>query len=183
MQRSLSGDFHVQLAEQRPIYRTGLVCLDVALGVIDMAYTLQALVTVAGEIQSQTLQSLRVISVGSNVKLIPLGRKAMRFYKIPFLPFTDDGETETPQQLHKLCEVLSPGRTLAYIEAEIFGGTGTQACVVFKDGKQIGQPIVSATAINQALQILGVKKGDAYDEFEAAGLGAHRDTDAWLEHR
>ena len=146
-----------------------------------MAYTLQAIITIGDEIQSQIPQPLLTVSLGSNVKMIPLSTEVTRLHGIPFCPLTDDGETETPPSIQKLCEELSLGRTLAYIEAELFGGSGTQACVIFTDGKQVAPPIVSEAAINQALQILGVSKGSAFDEFEAVGLGAHRDTDAWLK--
>lgn len=146
-----------------------------------MAYTLQAIVTIADEIQRQLRPPLRSVSLGSDVKLIPLGSEAVHHLGIPFLPLTDEGETETPPQVAQLCEQLSQGRTLAYIEAEFFGGAGAQASVVFTNGKQVGPALVSETAINQALQILGVSKGGAHDEFEAVGLGAHRDTDSWLE--
>jgi hypothetical protein len=96
------------------------------------------------------------------------------------LPFTDEGETTTPSPLAKLCEVLSQNRTIAYIEAEIFGGSGMQASFIFSNGVQVGQPIVADDAINQALRSLGVSKGNSIDEFEAVGLGLHRDTDQWL---
>ena len=145
-----------------------------------MAYTLQAIVMVA-EMQSQLPAPLRSVSLGSDVEMVPLGSEVTSHFGIPFLPLTDEGETEVPPQIQKLCEQLSQGRALAYIEAEFFGGGGTQACVIFTDGRQVGQPIVSETAINEALHILGVSKGNAHDEFEAVGLGAHRDTDAWLE--
>lgn len=113
--------------------------------------------------------------------MVPLGRDATSHFGIPFLPITDEGETEMPPQLQKLCERLSQGRALAYIEAEFFGGAGTQACVLFNDGRPVDQPIVSETAISHALHILGVSKENAYDEFEAVGLGKHRDTESWLD--
>jgi hypothetical protein len=147
-----------------------------------MAYTLQAIITIADEFQSQLPPLLRSISLGSNVKLVPLGSEVKSHYGIPFCPLTDEGKAETPPPILKLCELLSQGRTLAYIEAEYFGGAGSQACVIFTDGRQVSQPIISSeTAINQALHILGVSKGNAYDEFEAVGLEKHRNTDAWLE--
>jgi len=146
-----------------------------------MTYTLQAVVTVADQIQSQLPPSLRSVSLGSNVKMIPFSSEVRRLHDIPFCPLTDDGQTAMPPQVLKLCEALSQGRTLAYIEAVFFGGAGTQASVVFINGKQVARPVVSVTAINQALHILGVSKESAYDEFEAVGLGAYRDTDKWLE--
>ena len=88
---------------------------------------------------------------------------------------------ETPPALLKLCEDLSKRETIAYVEAEIFGGAGTQAYIIFSKGKQIGLPVVSDDAINQALRLLGVSKAGAVDEFEAVGLGRYRSTDEWLK--
>ncbi|MEU9688409.1 hypothetical protein [Amycolatopsis japonica] len=34
--------------------------------------------------------------------------------------------------------------------------------------------------ISQVLRRLGALKGDHFDEFDAMGLGRHRDTDDWL---
>jgi hypothetical protein len=83
--------------------------------------------------------------------------------------------------VEKLREALSQNRTIAYIEAEVFGGSGTQASVIFTNGVQVGQPIVDHDAISQALRNLGVTKGSAIDEFEAVGLGRHRNTEEWLK--
>jgi len=40
---------------------------------------------------------------------------------------------------------------------------------------------VSQFAINEALRALGVKASGMFDEFEAVGLGQHRDTDEWTK--
>lgn len=84
--------------------------------------------------------------------------------------------------MDKLCEALSQNRTIAYIEAEVFGGSGSQASVISTNGVQVGHPIVDHDAINLALRNLCVIKGSAIDEFEAVGLGRHRDTEEWLKH-
>lgn len=101
-----------------------------------MAYTLQAIVVVADEIQSQLLPPIRSVSLGSAVKLIPLGSEATRHLGIPFLRLTDEGKTETPPQVVQLCKHLSQGRALAYIEAEFFGGAGAQASAVFTKARR-----------------------------------------------
>ncbi len=145
-----------------------------------MAYTIQAFVTKTHDATGQLPEHLRWVSLPGSLHLLPLGNDAAKFHGVPLLPFTDEGETTTPSALAKLCEDLSQNRTIAYIEAEIFGGSGTQACVIFSSGVQVGQPIVADDAINQALRSLGVSKGNAIDEFEAVGLGLHRDTDQWL---
>jgi hypothetical protein len=49
---------------------------------------------------------------------------------------------------------------VAYLFEESFGGPGLRA-------------------INQVLRWLGVDKGTAFDEFDAAGLSRKRSTDEW----
>jgi hypothetical protein len=85
---------------------------------------------------------------------------------------------------------------IAYLEAEMFGGTGTQATVVWLNGEvwlgpattQFGWPPPDRAssphwAFNQALRQLGVTRGAAYDEFEAVNLGRHRHTEDWHGRR
>lgn len=70
---------------------------------------------------------------------------------------------------------------VAYLEAEIFGGTGSQAMVLWRDGEVwLGPVTTQATAVNQALRHLGVGRLGAADEFDALGLGRHRHTEDWL---
>lgn len=79
---------------------------------------------------------------------------------------------------------------VAYLEAETFGGTGTQAMVLWRDGEVwLGPVTTRATAaresaedgaVNQALRHLGVGRPGAIDEFDALGLGRHRHTEDWL---
>lgn len=77
----------------------------------------------------------------------------------------------------------------AYVEADFFGGVGTQAAAVWDGGGLALGPVVigetaplpaSGTPISQALARLGVRRGDHFDEFAAAGLAQHRDTEDWL---
>ena len=84
--------------------------------------------------------------------------------------------------------VVGPG-AVACVEADIFGGVGTQAAAVWDGGRLALGPVVigevgplpaSGTPISQALAHLGVRRGDHVDEFAAAGLGQHRDTEEWL---
>lgn len=106
--------------------------------------------------------------------MIPLGGDALEFYGMESCPFMQenyDGIYGVPPPLLRICETLSQNGTVAYIEAEFFGGDGSQAHTIFEQGKQIIPPVISVDAINQALRFLGVNKGSAYDEFDAVGLG------------
>lgn len=145
-----------------------------------MGYSIQALVAPLGVFPSSLPEDLEVIDLGENVQLIPLGTTVQERYEIPFLPLTDDGAMEIPSTLRSLWLQLGVDGDIAYIEAEIFGGQGTQAYVMIERSGCVSTPVVSADAINAALRFLGVKAKPGKDEFDSVGLDKHRDTDRWL---
>ncbi|MER7667980.1 hypothetical protein ABTY61_05880 [Kitasatospora sp. NPDC096128] len=78
---------------------------------------------------------------------------------------------------------------IACVEAEYFGGSGTQRAAVWSDGRVVLGPLAigefepapaEGTPISRALRRLGgyVEPGRA-DEFDSVGLGAHRSTAGW----
>ena len=98
--------------------------------------------------------------------------------------------------VNALARRISRAGAIAYLEADIFGGTGTQAIVLWREGEVCLGPVTTeftATApdpssspqwpFNQALRELGVDRGDAFDEFDALGLGRWRHTEDWLTTR
>jgi hypothetical protein len=145
-----------------------------------MAFTLQAVIAKSGSFSGPLPDKLQVVGLRGGIDMLPLTTEVRKSNGIPFCPLLDEGKAEIPPQLLKLCEELSNKAALAYIEAEVFGGAGVQAHALFSEGKAIGQVVVSENAINEALRFLGVTRGEAHDEFEAVGLGQHRDTDRWL---
>ena len=144
-----------------------------------MSYTLQAVVARSGALPESLPFELERVQLKNGFELVPVTSKVRGVHGISFCPLTDEGDEQLPLSLLKLCEHLSASGEVAYIEAEIFGGAGMQAHALFARGKAIGSPVVSQTAINAALALLGAKRGEASDEFESVGLGLHRDTDLW----
>jgi len=81
---------------------------------------------------------------------------------------------------------------IAYVEAEFYGGVGSHAAVVWRDGVAVLGPVRSVSpppellrsrpprSIDDALQVLGVRPGERGDEFDALGLGRHRETSSWV---
>ncbi|GAA3882394.1 hypothetical protein GCM10022243_53760 [Saccharothrix violaceirubra] len=78
---------------------------------------------------------------------------------------------------------------VAHVDADFFGGLGTQYAQVWHLGEVVlgplhaaeGEPTPEAgSPISQALRRLGAVKGDHVDEFDAVGLGRHRRTDHWV---
>jgi hypothetical protein len=76
---------------------------------------------------------------------------------------------------------ISEHSTVAYVEAEFFGGVGDHSTIAWSNGSRVLGPIQAKGAINQSLRLLGViKEETAYDEFATIGLGTHRHTEDWI---
>lgn len=145
-----------------------------------MGYTIQAIIGKRAEIRSAEIKAGNVILLPQDLGMIPLGDECRERNAIPFLPLTDEGWKTVPESIAKLCSSLSSKGKIAYIEAEFFGGEGTQASALWEDGKMIRVPMISGDAINSALEFLGVSPRENMDHFDTVGLGDHRNTDDWL---
>ncbi|WP_145053029.1 hypothetical protein [Paenibacillus xylanexedens] len=77
------------------------------------------------------------------------------------------------------CREISKLGLVAYIEAEYFGGTGSQSAMVWDSSQVIFEETLSQSAINRSLELLGVCKLQGKDEFDTVGLGRHRNTEDW----
>ncbi|MFJ9787501.1 hypothetical protein ACIRSS_48550 [Amycolatopsis sp. NPDC101161] len=89
---------------------------------------------------------------------------------------------------HALAACSADG-PISYVEADYFGGIGAQSAQVWKNGQVVlgplhlpeGKPMpAEGSPISRALRRLGAVKGKHLDEFDAVGLGRHRETDDWL---
>jgi len=145
-----------------------------------MGYSIQAIIAARRTFPVALPSDRVVLDLDGGMQMVPLGGLAREIHGIPFLPLTDDGEVELPSALQTLCARLGAHGPVAYIEAELFGGGGTQAHALFPAPGIDAVIRIADDAINQALGWLGVTAGDGKDEFTTAGLGKYRDTDAWL---
>ena len=114
------------------------------------------------------------------------------------------GFLELRQPVVELAAEASLTAPVAYVHAEFFGGGGFQAAVGWRGGKVAFGPRFTAThrgerphrryrvvrsrrpsgaltamAIDEALQFLGVEAVGNNDEFDTVDLGAHRSTEGW----
>lgn len=91
---------------------------------------------------------------------------------------------------------ISQGGPVAYVEADFFSGSGTQAAIVWQEGElvfgplktfmelragRLRGPLLQDRAINQALQSMGIEAPLDQDEFDAIGLGRCDNTTQWSE--
>lgn len=86
----------------------------------------------------------------------------------------------TRQIEHEILTLISD-ITLAYFEAEYFGGQGGQSAILWEKGKRTSEFIRDSQAINKVLKNLGVIADSDTDEFDTISLGRHRYTRDWLE--
>lgn len=145
-----------------------------------MSYTLQAFVTDDIPVGTAIPSNAVVVRLPQGKTMLVLSEQLREAHGIPFLPLTDEGATELPSSIAVIAEAIAKARKVAYVEAEFFGGDGTQACVTWDATLAPSRPLVDPGAINAALRFLGVKVGDHHDEFDALGLGRYRDTEDWL---
>jgi hypothetical protein len=99
-----------------------------------------------------------------------------------------------PAALTDLLRRTSQQGPIAYLEADIFGGTGQQASVLWERGELALGPLVDPEPeslvvrgdrpewpFNQVLRRMGVAVAPGQpDEFATVGLGRHRETEDWL---
>ncbi len=128
--------------------------------------------------------SARVVPLGQGLSLLPLA-EALFDAGVPDL----EEFWTAPTGFERLLAACSEHGAVAYVEAEYFGGTGTQSAQVWDNGETVLGPLhvaedepdpADGSPISQALRRLGVIRGDHFDEFAAVGLGRHRDTADWL---
>jgi hypothetical protein len=74
---------------------------------------------------------------------------------------TENYETSEPQhftylsmQVASWLKTLSARTTIAYVEAEYFGGVGDQCAVAWQDGIEVSPPTKAKDAIDRALRLL-----------------------------
>ena len=107
------------------------------------------------------------------------------FIRMPVEPFA--GVEHLTDNAANAAAALSVDRRVVYVDAEFFGGEGTQSAVGWERGQIAFGPRLTATpgedaegyevvppegdmAINEALRWLGVQASPGQDEFDTLGL-------------
>lgn len=143
-----------------------------------MGYVLHALVCDASDVARATPSGAVAVALSQGKALVPLTTCVCQAHRIGSLMLSDQ-PTASDTLVASISALVGTAHRVAYVEAEYFGGVGSQAAAVLEDGRSILGPIVARDAIDQALRLLGVVAGDHRDEFDALGLGHHRDTHDW----
>ena len=143
-----------------------------------MGYYLQAIIAERALLAGLEIVGTRSCGLPQGMALFPLVDEVLAHFRVSRLPLTDEPAVALHHSLASWLEEISQEGRAAYVEAEFFGGEGSQACVCAERGV-LESPYLGQDAINRALAFLGVTKGAHLDEFDALGLGKHRSTEGW----
>lgn len=151
-------------------------------------YCLEAVVATETVLRELAAVEARVVFLGQHLSLLPMTNALFDAVTVAGAPELG-GFWKAPAGFGRVLAACSAAGPVAYIEADYFGGTGTQSAQVWDEGKVALGPLhlgererfaAGGSPISQALRRLGADKGDHFDEFDAVGLGRHRDTNGWL---
>jgi hypothetical protein len=154
-----------------------------------MGYSLEAVIATE-PVLCELVGSVRqasIVPLGQRLSLLPMRDEFFDAVTVVGAPALD-GFWKAPAGFGNVLAACSARGPVAYVEAEYFGGVGTQAALVWDSGAMVLGPLFEGedeslpggSPISQALRRLGAVRGDHSDEFEAVGLGRHRDTDNWI---
>ena len=152
-----------------------------------MSYFICALVIPTSEESNCVEHRWPFVTLEAGLSLIPVDRDYILLTEGDDTAPADDVPCDLPAWLLEMASCFSKS---AYIEAEFFGGDGTQASVVFGQGRILSAPVVSSGAINFALRQMGIDDESSTsgllpirtgkDPFDVVGLGRHRSVAGWL---
>jgi hypothetical protein len=149
-----------------------------------MAYTLEAFVTKSSTADEaiKSFSSAVVVPLEQGVSLIPLTDTFTIELEAKYGPGPNFEFEDLPTltgSAAKWAEQISHTGPVAFLEAEFFGGQGSQAAIGWQAGKIAFGPLQAGHAINQALHWLEITPAGQTDEFDTLRLGRYRSTEKW----
>ena len=162
-----------------------------------MGYALEALLAPLSIAQfaADSLRGTGTVNLREGIALVPITPDAAEALSPgDRLIFSLLANSPLPPALTELLRSTSQQGPIAYVEADIFGGTGQQAGVLWEGGELVLGPLVDPEPerlaarrpladgpFNQVLRRMGVTVASGeVDEFATVGLGRHRQTEDWL---
>ncbi len=151
-----------------------------------MGYTLFAVIAQPHLLEADPswIANSKIIQLEQGLRMLPVTDSLYDNLVQQHIPIPGEdwaGFIRSPGPLFESIQKLSERGTVAYVEADFFGGRGDQRCVVWHKEVLVLGPLDEPGAINKALRRLGVRKRVFIDEFDTIGLSKHRSNEEWLE--
>ncbi|MFD5779453.1 hypothetical protein ACFVWX_04075 [Streptomyces sp. NPDC058220] len=154
-----------------------------------MSYDLKAVIAGSGLLAAVVggLPSARVVDLRQGLALLPVS-DALSDAVAGADQHCRTDFWSLPSGFDRVLAAWSKEGSVAYVEAEYFGGLGEENVAVWRDGQLVLGPLhlvegelpsSEGTPLCRALRELGVRAGKREDEFTAVGLGKHRNTEGW----
>jgi hypothetical protein len=149
-----------------------------------MGYYLQAFICNQDDSYILTKQFNTAINInlGQGVDLIPMTEELfdqINNFKTSLSIESFKFLTENVEQI--ILNIIGK-KKFAYVEAEYFGGTGTQIAMIWNNNKREEFLKFGENRINKVLKSFGVIVSKGKDEFETLGFHLHRDTADWVNN-
>lgn len=146
-----------------------------------MSYFLNAILSRSQLQPKSKLTSLKHVNLEQDLVLIPVTDSLFDEIAASATQGHDlvQGFEKLSTTLVEWLREVSEQTLVAYVEAEFWGGIGAQSAVMWEKREVVFQSMNSQDAINQVLQLFGIKVKGAIDEFAAVNLGRNRFTDHW----
>jgi hypothetical protein len=146
-----------------------------------MSYFLYAILSKSQLQLRDELNSVKSVNLGQGLFMIPLTDSL-----VDEITGLATGGNEVVHGFERLSTTLdgwlkeiSTHTSVAYVEAEFWGGVGAQSAVMWHEREVVFEALHTQDAINQILRRLGIEPGDKIDEFAAVELGRKRFIDEW----
>ncbi|TGM03124.1 MULTISPECIES: hypothetical protein [Leptospira] len=149
-----------------------------------MGYFLEAIISKSEQLDKLTFlfkNKTAIVPLIDGYKLIPLTEDALELLNDDEEVFLIKEYSNLSVKLYSILIKFSQIDKIGYIEAEYFGGVGSQNAILFENGKVIFESVRQQDSINLLLKKIGVKKKFFKDRFEYIGLNKCRNTSDWLK--
>jgi hypothetical protein len=129
------------------------------------------------------------IELNQGMAMVPMTDELFDAVRADILTNRELGFDKLPAGFEQKLAAWSKEGPIGYIEADYFGGVGSQRAALWRNGALTLGPLKvdeqepfpdDGSPISQLLRHLGVRREFDYDEFDAVGLDRHRDTEDWL---
>ncbi|MFG2196799.1 hypothetical protein [Streptomyces sp. NPDC048639] len=139
---------------------------------------------------SRHVRAARVVPLGQGLSLMPMTDSLFDSLRdIRNAPRTCWEFSRLPIGFDKRLARWSAAGPVAYVEAHLYPGGGSQGVVVWSDGTVVLGPLdvwegvvigPSDSPVSRGLRRLGVVAEPDKDEIATVGLGRHRNTEGWI---
>lgn len=144
-----------------------------------MAYEIKAILAETFTFRKAEIK-FPIVYLSHDIEMLPLSEEVIKTLNIKRFLLSNYNEIHVDKQLDDFGLGISIKGKAVFIQANIFGGNGDQACIVWEDNERVRLEI-GIKAINHAIDELDDTLPTTYqkDEFDCLELGKFRYTEEW----